>query len=240
MKKYLILSVVALVMISLSGCQFNIFTEFDKIEIPSAADLSSKASSDPDGFLDDVNDYVDSESISEDDAAGIIAALEDIYDGTIPSDIETQQEAAILAGAISIDTDPDSKEAINDIVSIALAGDADLVGVKALFPTNETEFYEMLENMAAASAAYTAFESTLDGNGDPIIELTDVERGDIAQYAIVSILITEIATTVDPADLYSFVIDPAADTLPGYVDPFDAGGSVDILQTYLDFAGIVI
>ncbi len=240
MKKILTLGIVALVLITMSSCQFNLFAEFDKIEIPSVADLNAKANSDPDGFLDDVNDYIESDSITEDDADDIVSVLEDLYNGIIVSDPEAQQEAAILAGAISINSDPEAKDAVNEIVSIALAGDAELIDIKALFPTNEIEFYKMLDSMAAASAAYLEFESTLDGNGDPLIPLTDVERGDIAQYAIVSIVITEIATAVDPADLYSFVTDPTADTLPGYVDPFDSGGSVDILQSYLDFAGIVI
>ncbi|MDA3941075.1 MAG: hypothetical protein PF693_17495 [Spirochaetia bacterium] len=240
MKKILTLGIVALVLVTMSGCQFNIFTEFDKIEIPSAAELSDRASSDPDGFIDDVNDYIESDSISEDDADDIVSVLEDLYNDIIPSDPETQQKAAILAGAISINSDPEAKDAVNEIVSIALAGYADMVAVKALFPTDETEFYKMLDSMAAASDAYLEFESTLDGNGDPLFPLTNVERGDIAQYAIVSIVITEIVSTVTPAALYLFVTDPAAITLDGYVDPFDTGGSVDILQSYLDFAGIVI
>ena len=104
MKKIIAMGIAVLVLITLSGCQFNIFAAFDKIDIPGAAELSDKASSDPEGLVEDVQEYVDSESITEDNADAVIAALEVVYDdaATKPAGMtdaewqEIQEEAAVF------------------------------------------------------------------------------------------------------------------------------------------------
>ncbi len=232
----------------MSSCQFNLFAAFDKIEIPSAAELSYQATTDPEGLVDDVQEFVDSGSIDEDNADDVVAALKTVY--TAQPATEIGQKAAILAGAISIDSDPEAKDAVNGIVSVALSGTTDLTAIKALFPTDRAEFDALLANMAAAEDAYISFINQLDVapvygvvDTDPAVTLDNVEKGDIAQYAIVSIVITQIAFIAGPDNLFAFVADPSATGITAYDpvddDPFDFGASVLALAAYINFAGIV-
>ena len=258
MKKYLILSVVVLVMISLSRCQFNIFTELDKIEIPNAADLSSKASSDPDGFLDDVNEYIDSESISEDDAAGVIGALKLVYgDATKPSDMtddewaDVQEEAAVLAGEIAISSDPETKELVDNIVASlteltdTTTGDEVLTGI---FPENLTrdQFTAILNNLEIAAAAYEDFAASIDSDNNGIADvdaavwLDSTEAGNLAMYAAIAMISTGIRDAADDDQaLYSFIYNDDVTTIAGYNDSTENPLDTNALSAILDLAGIV-
>jgi hypothetical protein len=250
MKKYFTLSIVALVLITLSGCQFNLFTEFDKIEIPSAAEMSSKADSDPDGFLDDVNDYVDSESISEDDAAGIIDALEIVY-GDVGNSPEVQEQAAVLAGEIAISSDPETKELVDNIVSAltgltdTTTGDEVLIGI---FPENLTidQFTDILDNLETAALAYADFAASIDdapadGEADDgaAAWLDSTGAGDLAMYAAVAMISTGIRDFADNDDaIYDFIYNDAPD-ISGYDDGTENPLDSDKLSAILDLAGIV-
>ena len=262
MKKFLALSIAILVLITLSGCQFNIFAAFDKIEIPSAADLSSKASSDPDGFLDDVNDYVDSESITEDNADAVIAALEDVYDDAAiqpagMSDAEwedIQEEAAVLTGEIAISSDPETKELVDNVVS-ALTGLSDTTTAEdvlaGIFPPNlsEAQFYDILDNLNTAALAYADFAASIDNNpADGVADdgaaawLDSTDAGDLAMYAAVAMIASDIRNLpgVSDADLYNFIYDDSVTTIGTYDEAVD-GNPLDTnaLSAILDLAGIV-
>ena len=251
MKKYLILGLVALVLISLSGCQFNIFAEFDKIEIPSAADLSSKASSDPGGFLDDVNDYIESDSISEGDAAGIIDALVIVYSdgGNSP---EVQEEAAVLAGEIAISSDPETKELVDNIVS-SLTGLSDTTTAEevlaGIFPANLslTQFSDILDNLDTAAAAYVVFAASIDNPPDGVADvgaaawLDSTDAGNLAMYAAVAMISSDVRgfATSDVA-LYDFIYDDNIIIIDGYDEGTDGNPiETNALRAILDLAGIV-
>ena len=243
MRKYLTLGIVALFLISLSGCQFNLFTEFDKIEIPSAAEMSSKADSNPDGFLDDVNDYIESDSITEDDADGIIDALEIIYldGGNSP---EVQEKAAVFAGKLIIDYDPAASSVVNGILG-TVTDVLDSGGtvtpetiIADVFPSNLSlvGLQSILNVFDQAADAY----SVLDNDGDGVVDsggdwMSDSEVGDMTFYAITSLVISDLRgqltaavpvpyldVTAAEQDLLDFIVTGGSDSLDANVNnPFD-------------------
>ena len=244
MKKLLAISMAVLVLISLSGCQFNIFTAFDKIDIPGAADLLASAESDPEGFVDDVQEYVDSESITEDNADDIIDALVVVYTN---EEGETRERAAILAGEIAIDSYPDTKFVVDNIVSAVIDAmdsgaepDPEAL-IAGIFPSDMTqsEFSDILDNLSTAADAYKDFAESIDANGDGIADagaadwMSSAEAGDMVQYAIVAIIITDINTVADPDELYNFITYGTEITTP-YDDPF----SSTEMEALLSFAGL--
>ena len=260
MKKILTLGIAALMLITLSSCQFNLFTAFDKIDIPSAAELSSKATSDPDGFVDDVQEYVDSDSITEDNADDIALALADVYDdaavkpaGMTDAEWEdVQQKAAVLAGEIIIDNDPDIQYVVDNIVSSvtdaleAGVSDPETI-IMSIFPPNMTpsEFSAILANLSNAAAAYKDFAASIDNNpADGIADvgaadwMSSAEAGNMVQYAVVAIIITDIndAAAVSETDLYNLVMYGTDIPDVNFTDPF----STNELTALLDFAGLAL
>lgn len=255
MKKILTLGIAALVLIVMSGCQFNLFSAFDKLDIPSAAELSNQAATDPEGLVDDVQEYVDSDSITEDNADDIALALADVYDDAAvkPAGMtdaeweEVQQKAAVLAGEIIIDNDPDTKFVVDNVISSVTAalesGTSDPEAIIAgIFPPNMTlsEFSAILSNLSDAAAAYEDFAATIaSGTAD---WMSSAEAGDMVQYAVVAIIITDLATAADSVtDLYQFIVDPAVTEIQGYTsvseDPFI--NSTELIDL-LDFAGLAL
>ncbi len=254
MKKILTLGIAALVLIVMSSCQFNLFAAFDKIDIPSAAELSDMATTDPEGLVDDVQEYVDSDSITEDNADDIADALADVYDNAAvkPAGMtdaeweEVQQRAAVLAGEIIIDNDPDTKYVVDNIISSVTdaleSGTSDpeaiIIGI---FPPGMTfsEFSAILQNLNDAAAAYEDFAATIDpGTAD---WMSSAEAGDMVQYAVVAIIVSDLAAATTPQDLFDFIDDPAVTTIPGYNsgadDPFNNSSELTAL---LDFAGLAL
>ena len=193
--------------IVLSGCQFNLFGVLDTIKIPSAGDLLTAASENAKGFVSDVQDYIDSGAVTEDNADDVVAALENVY--TSQPDSETGQRAALLAGEISITADPETKQVVDNVVGTFTAmmdpdyvppsGDSDTEALlRGLFPPDDTDFSSIYDNLTHAAKAYKKFAGTIDtdGNGavdDPPkwIEKSEYfEKGDVVTYAIVSIAVT--------------------------------------------------
>ena len=254
MKKNFTLGIVALVLITLSSCQFNLFASFDKLDIPSAAELLDQADTDPEGLVDDVQEYIDSDSITEDNADDIADALADVYDdaavkpaGMTDAEWEdVQQKAAVLAGEIIIDNDPDTQYVVDHIVSSVTdaleAGTSDPEAIiTGVFPPNMTyaEFTAILAKLSDASDAYKDFAASIDGDSNGVADpgaadwMSSAEAGDMVQYAVIAIIITDINASVPPNELYDFIVDGTAITT-GYTDPF----STTKLSALLDFAGL--
>ena len=261
MKKIIAMGIAVLVLITLSGCQFNIFAAFDKIDIPGAAELSDRASSDPEGLVEDVQEYVDSESITEDNADAVIAALEEVYDdgAAKPVDLtedewtEVQEEAAVLAGEIAISSDPETKELVDNVIS-ALTGLSDTTTAEdvlaGLFPANlsEDQFYDILDNLDTAALAYADFAASIDPDGDGVADegaaawLDSTDAGDLAMYAAVALITSGIRDVVpDDKALYDFIYDDTVTEINGYVDGAGGNDPLDAaaLSAILDLAGIV-
>lgn len=96
MRKIAVGFIIAAFAIVISGCDFNLFSELDKIDVPSRQALLDKASNNGSDFVNDVQDYIDSGSITEENADDVVDALKTVYDA--PPDTETGQKAAVLAG----------------------------------------------------------------------------------------------------------------------------------------------
>ncbi len=249
MKKILTMGIVALVLITMSSCQFNLFAAFDKIEIPSVAELESEASNNPAGFVSDVEDYIENNFLENDDVTdaqvnAIVSSLDTIYSNEGAT--ETGQQAATLAGEIIIDSDPDTKYVVDNIVSSVTealeSGSTDPeVIISGVFPPSmsQLEFAAILVNLSDASDAYKDFATSIDvddnGSADPDSAdwMSSGEAGDMVQYAVISIIITDIRASVPELELYNFIKDGTAITT-GYTDPF----STNALSALLDFANL--
>ncbi len=201
MKKILTLGIAALVLITMSSCQFNIFAAFDKIEIPNVADLDARASSDEDGFVDDVEDYVendflDNSDVTEEQIDAIVSNLETIYGGGGAAD--TVQQAAVLAGEIIINRDPVTSNVVNGVIGTVTdamnsGDDLDSETILAnIFPDNLDlpGLQNILNDLDRAAAAYADFSATVSSGGTADW-MSDGEVGDMALYAVVSLVISD-------------------------------------------------
>jgi len=236
--------IVAAFAIALTGCNFNLFGALDKLKVPNADELLNMATNNAADFVSQVQDYVDSGSVTADNADSVVAALEDVY--ASPPDTETGQKAAVLAGEISITAHPETKLVVDNVVGaftammdpnyVAPTGETDTeVLVKGLFPTTDTDFHSIYTNLQSAAAAYKDFADTIDTNNDGIVDSTDsaswvddAEKRDIATYGIVSIAVT----TIDETTLHNFLYG-SGDL--GSTDPVN--DSTELLAL-LDFANI--
>ncbi len=255
MKKMLVLGVTAFLLIALSNCQFNLFAAFDRIDIPGATELNAKASSNPDGFVSDVSDYVDNNFLENPDVTtvqvdAIVTNLETIY--TTSPDTQTGQQAAVLAGEIIITSDPVTSSVVNGVVgavSDALAAggtiDPDTL-ISSIFPEDLdlVGLQNILNDLDDAAAAYANLAPTLAGN-DP--EMTSGEVGDMAQLAVVALAISDLRNQVnDDTDLLNFITssgsDPLAVTLTNPLDTTDGAASSyeSELQDILTFSGLAL
>jgi hypothetical protein len=250
MKKILTLGIVALVLVTMSSCQFNLFAAFDRIEIPSVAALSSKASTDPDGFVSDVEDYVENNFLENEDVTSaqvdqVVAELVTIY-GT-PPDVETGQQAAVLAGEIIINRDPVTAGVVNGVIgavtdALAAGGtiDPDTL-VDAIFPANLdlAGLQNILDDLDAAALAYADFAATISGAGTADW-MTSGEVGDVVQLAVVAMVVSSIRAEggVTDGDILTAI---QGGTLPAIANPLEAaGGSTYATQLadMLAFAGL--
>ncbi|MCD6397975.1 MAG: hypothetical protein J7L71_10590, partial [Spirochaetaceae bacterium] len=241
----------------------NLFAAFDRIEIPTVTDLNAKASSNPDGFVSDVSDYVDNNFLDNPDVTtvqvdAIVANLENIY--AAEGATETGQQAAVLAGGIIINSDPDTAAVVNGVVgavtSALESGSASSEDIVAeVFPTNMTlgDFTDILNNLDLAAAAYSDFASTIDSNGDGVLDgnadwMTSGEAGDMVQFAIVAIIIDDIRDTIYAAnsndqaaadlELFNFINDPLGSPLSHYDEASENPLDNSELTALLAFAGL--
>jgi len=248
---------VAAFTIILSGCDFNLFSAVDTVDVPGLQDLRNKAASDAPGLISDVHDYIDSGAVTEDNSDDIVTALEDVYTSTDPGVAEeTKQEAAVLAGEVSITSNPDTKEVVDNVISALVNIDGDSSSQEILseiFPADlsREEFYAVLDDFETASDAYIAFADSIVDPNDNTLAAPDAaewmdggEIGTVAQYAAVAIIAADIRTIAEDDDaLYDFIYNGAADipnyvedeTDPNYNNPID---TVTQLSAILDLANI--
>jgi len=118
--------------------------------------------------------------------------------------------------------------------------------ISGIFPEvmEEEEFDIMLANFKTAADAYSAFALTVDVDDDGEADegaaewMEGDETGDMIQYAVVSIMVTEIVSASSSEALYAFIYDPDVTEIDGFDpdtdDPFDS----DALKVLLDFAGM--
>ena len=250
MKKLLALSIAALVLITLSSCQFNLFAAFDRIEIPSVADLNAKASSDEEGFVSDVEDYIENDFLENEDVTdeqidAIVANLETIY--TTPPDVETGQKAAVLAGEIIINSDPDTSFVVNGIigaVSDALSAngtiDPDTL-IASIFPDNIdlAGLQNILDDLDQAALAYADFATTVSSGGTADW-MSSGEVGDMVQLAVVSLVVSDLRAQVGEDALLDAINNGTALTVTNPLDTTGTSLYDDELVAILTFSGLAL
>jgi len=252
-------AVAALAGMALSGCTANIFSSMDPPpDPPSDANMLESATTDLAGFLEDVDTYLDDGTLSGDTALAAATALSSTYTdagGTFTvaptSATPEQQEASARAGTIRLLSSDDTTTLVNNFSS--LVGDLtvqDDTGTTTLTPESalETlfadtagdiaEFTAMLDVLSAAANDFSFFAQTDPATNDP--GFTSGEEGDIAQMAVLSIVVDTARGLVSDADLYEIVNGTKTfDDLAVTEDPLDqldaAGGDLNNILTYVGF-----
>ncbi len=236
--------------IVLSGCQFNLFGVLDTIKIPSAGDLLTAASENAKGFVSDVQDYIDSGAVTEDNADDVVDALENVY--TSQPDSETGQRAAVLAGEISITSDPETKQVVDGVIETAMdtlnaGGDIDPETlIRDIFPPDLTQagLTSILDNLTQAADAYDSFGTHTAGADD---WMSSSEIGDVTQYAVVSMAVADIRDQLTSSEGSKAAADAAilaaiqGGSLPVITNPFTTGSGTKYengLTGILNLAGL--
>jgi len=258
---------VLIILLFFSGCTGNLFTEWDKPEIPSSSELDDNALSDPEGFISDVGDYLDGGAIDEDNAGDVIGALNIIYDpsgydpetpGTEPAD-PTEQQAALLIGEVAIAGNENAGEVVDNLAGV-LTSIADGTAVdpeafiRSLIPAglSTPEFNAMVNALLEAGEAYLAFGESIgeDATGEDVPFMSNADIGDTLNRAAAGIAVIAALDALD-GSLDGTITDLAVQTTAleaivnggsyGGPDPTAAfDGSIpayDGAQNLLDLAG---
>ena len=261
MKKITVgLFIIVAVGIALTGCNVNIFAAMDTVPVPTAENMAAAAAENASGFIGDVMDYLDSGSITggeDGNVDEIVAVLEDIYTGVIDQPIgmpdsewvEIQQEAAVLAGTVSIESNPDAVVVVDKVIGtvtdmmapdyVAPEGESETEALlTGLFPEDEDSFNAVYDSFAAASGAYIDFAGSIDTDDDGVVDDPDAaalwiegeEKGDMVMYAVISIAVS----TIPKETLYEALFGE------GDIGEADPLNNASELLALLDFAGMEI
>jgi hypothetical protein len=159
------------VLLLMSGCTGNLFMQWDQPEVPSSSELNDKASTDPEGFLSDVEDYLDGDAIDDSNAGDVNTALKDnIYDpstGTPPSG-EQEQKAALLIGEVAIAGNDNAGKVVDNVPGVLSSIDDGTSSdpeafIRELLPAglSQPEFDAMVGALVEAGEAYLDFGDSL-------------------------------------------------------------------------------
>ncbi len=243
---------VAVFAIILSGCDFNLFSAVDTVDVPSRSDLMSKAASDAPGLISDVHDYIDSGAVTAGNVGDVAAALKKVYENdTVPP--KTREEAAVLAGNVYMESDENASVVVNNIVSTLFDTDNGSSEAKDILKDifkgedgkllSKEKFTSVVKSFQAAAGGYNKFAGLIDdGNGKAskgaASWMDGSEKGDVVQYAVVSIVTDTIVEAIggDIDALYYFV-SGKSETLDGYDENSDPLDTINNVKVLLDFAG---
>ena len=195
MKKEMIsLSLVLAVMLVLGGCSGNLFLdwglqtppEFNADVTLSEANVLSYI-----GDLKAVMEFPDGLSDSE-----VVTAYDNLKAYGDANDTPEGEAAALTAGALKVQSDENAVELVNNLsdaipdLSDGVADDAEAQQIIAsIIPsTSKSEFDAMITSLWDASLAFKSGSLTAITN----TSYTDAEKGDLAQYAAVSIIVNII------------------------------------------------
>ncbi len=251
MKKAIhLLLTICLASVLLAGCSGNLFMQFDQVEVKSVSEIGAVDASSPSAssaFLTDVEDWLEHNALSGESASSTavadkldeIAALGSVDDATL-------QKASMLAGIVRVDSDENAVELINNLAETlaTLSDDASTATaeeiIRDMIPesvlNDRLAFESMIATMQTSAASFNTFGGSLTSD---YTDLSSGEKGDVAQYAAVSIVIdlavTNLSGGVD--DLWvlatgtgtpSFLSDP--------IDELESSGSTN-LYDILTWAG---
>jgi len=251
---------VLVILLLMSGCTGNLFMQWDQPEVPSSSELNGKASTDPDGFLSDVEDYLDGGAINDSNAGDVNTALKDnIYDPSTgaPAD-EQEQKAALLIGEVAIAGNDNAGKVVNNVAGVLSSIDDGASGdpetfIRELLPAglSKPEFDAMVAALVEAGEAYLEFGNSI-GSGateETVPFMSSADIGDTLNRAAAGIAIIAALDaldgggingsadgTTDTTSLYNVVY--GLDTFGG-VDPTTAFDDTDYqgAQNLLELAG---
>jgi hypothetical protein len=256
-RKLLTGALAMLLLLLLGGCTGNLFMEIDRPEVPSFADMQAKAVSDPEEFLQDVDDYLDGKAITEENADDVVTALKEVYDpdsGTAP-DSATEQEAALKIAEISLLENEDSSDFVNNVSGAlsqveSLDTEQDAVDmINSLVPdsvmNDPTAFTEMINSLVTSGESYLALGEGLETYDYSSDYMEAGELGDTAQRAAITVAVIavldsfdgtmgnlESGDTIDTGDidtLYDLVNGGSWDSI-NYADPTEIFGETPPLE----------
>jgi len=209
--KAALIPLILLVLFFTGACTNNLFMEWDRPEVPSSGELDEKAADDPDGFLSDVEDYLDGDAVDEENADDIIGAIKDnIYDpgsGTPPDqDDETEQKAALLIGEVAIAGNENAGKVVDNLAGV-LTQVADGSSsnpedfIRALLPPDlsPSEFSDMIDALVQAGEAYLAFGESI-GSGateEDVPFMSSADIGDTLNRAAAGIAVIAALDVLD-------------------------------------------
>jgi hypothetical protein len=247
-RKLLTGALAMLLLLLLGGCTGNLFMEIDRPEVPSFADMQAKAVSDPEEFLQDVDDYLDGKAITEENADDVVTALKEVYDpdsGTAP-DSATEQEAALKIAEISLLENEDSSDFVNNVSGAlsqveSLDTEQDAVDmINSLVPdsvmNDPTAFTEMINSLVTSGESYLALGEGLETYDYSSDYMEAGELGDTAQRAAITVAVIAVLDSMngdlgDPENIDPVDIDTLYDLVQGeswnsikYADPTEIFG----------------
>jgi hypothetical protein len=245
MKKEMIsLSLVLAVMLVLGGCSGNLFLdwglqtppEFNADVTLSEANVLSYI-----GDLKAVMEFPDGLSDSE-----VVTAYDNLKAYGDANDTPEGEAAALTAGALKVQSDENAVELVNNIAD-AIPDISDGVDDIETILTNIipemtfSEFETMVANMQDAAAAFGSSSlGTIENTS-----YTDAEKGDLAQYATISIVVDIVMadTNISDASYLWDLVNGGSTTLnPSTVDSIQAeldatGSETTKLDEILTWAG---
>ncbi|MDY7027358.1 MAG: hypothetical protein SVR04_03570 [Spirochaetota bacterium] len=199
------------VLLLMSGCTGNLFMQLDQPEVPSSSELNDKASTDPEGFISDVEDYLDGGAIDDSNAGDVNTALKDnIYDpstGTPPSG-EQEQKAALLIGEVAIAGNDNAGKVVDNVPGVLSSIDDGTSSdpeafIRELLPAglSSTEFNAMVAALVEAGEAYLDFGESLDQDLDGTLEevpfMSSADIGDTLNRAAAGIALIAALDAMD-------------------------------------------
>jgi uncharacterized protein (UPF0147 family) len=247
MKRNLIyVSIFTSLLVILSGCDVNLFETVDGTPGPgnrSTQDLSDSAKADPEAFLDDVDRWVASGDLDEDEVDNVSGALETLYtDDSVPE--QTQQQAMAKAGMLNATANEDVVEVANNVLDVLDeldngSGPEPESLIETLFAGSEvTSDRQAAEDFVAAlndaEKHFAALAQSNPAENDP--GLNSGEAGDVAQMALLSLVVG----SVDDAALVNIMLGDATEedtqALAGSFEQLDSQG--EDISNILAYLGV--
>jgi hypothetical protein len=253
MKKAIhLLLIIGLASVLLAGCSGNLFMQFDQVDVRSVSEIGAVDASSPSAssaLIKDVEKWLEADALSDDASTSnaIADKLDEIADPfTLGPDDATKQEAAMLAGSVRIESDENAVELINNLaVTLSTLTDPDSTAtaedvIRNLIPeavlNDQATFTDMVDTLIAAAASFETFGDTL---GTDYSDLSSGEKGDVAQYAAVSILVdfavTNLPNGID--DLWALSQGSSPTFTNDPIEELDGTSTTTNLSAILTWAG---
>lgn len=158
--------VVLAVLLLMSGCTGNLFMQWDQPEVPSSSELNDKASTDPDGFISDVEDYLDGGAIDDSNAGDVNTALNIIH--TSPPDAETDQKTLLLIGEVAIAGNDNAGKVVDNVPGVLST-----LSDPATSDVTPEDFIRELLHAGLSSSDFNAMVLALVEAGEAYLEFGD-------------------------------------------------------------------